>query len=88
MLTCNDTLIFDPFNFIVPETSSNTRNRIFGSAEGILTPISSRQYASGRFLIFATASGTSEDADDIAEIRFPQELANTFNNETTATATT
>ena len=82
MLTCNDTLIFDPFNLIVPETSSNTRNRIFGRAEGILTPISSRQYASGRFLIFATASGTSEDADDIAEIRFPQELANTFNNET------
>ncbi len=80
LLTCNDTLIFDPFNFIVPETSSNTRNRIFGPAEGILTPISSRQYGSGRFLIFATASGTSSDRDDNAEIRFPFEFASTFNS--------
>ncbi len=84
MLTCNDTLIFDPFNFQVPETSSNTRNRIFGPAEGILTPISSRQFASGRFLIFATASGTSEDADDNAEIRFPFEFSGTFNSSTYA----
>ena len=78
LLTCNDTLIFDPFNFIVPETSSNTRNRIFGPAEGILTPISSRDFASGRFLIFATASGTSTDPDDNAEIRFPYEFRGSF----------
>ncbi len=82
LLTCNDTLIFDPFNFIVPETSSNTRNRIFGPASGILTPISSRQFASGRFLIFATASGTSTNYDDDAEILFPNEFkANHFTGE-------
>ena len=78
LLTCNDTLIFDPFNFIVPEKSSNTRNRIFGPAAGILTPISARQYASGRFLIFATASGTSNDSNDRAEYRFPYEFKGSF----------
>ena len=78
LLTCNDTLIMDPFNFIVPETESNTRNRIFGPAKGILTPISSRQFASGRFLIFATASGTSTDSDDNAEIRYPYEFRDTY----------
>ena len=66
----------------MPETSSNTRNRIFGPASGILTPISSRQFASGRFLIFATASGTSTNYDDDAEILFPNEFkANHFTGE-------
>lgn len=77
LLTCNDTLIMDPFNFVVPETSSNTRNRIFGPASGILTPIDANSFGSGRFLIFATASGTSTDADDIAELRFAKEFETT-----------
>ena len=80
VLTCNDTLIFDPFNFIVPETTSNTRSRIFGPGAGILTPISSRQFGSGRFLIFATASGTSNDSglNDRAELIFPNEFRGGF----------
>ena len=74
LLTCNDTLIFNPLDFIVPETSFNTKSRILGPAAGILTPISSRQYGSGRFLIFATASGTSTNSDDDAEILFGREF--------------
>lgn len=77
VLTCNDTLIFDPFNFVIPGTGGeNTRDRIFGPARAgfVLEPIPTSLYGSGRFVITAAASGTSTDADDDAEIRFPREL--------------
>ena len=74
LLTCNDTLIFDPFDFDIPGTSFNTQTRIFGPAVGLFTPIRAADFASGRFLIFATAAGASSNADDYAEIRFPREF--------------
>lgn len=72
LLTCNDTLIFDPFNFIVPGTNFNTRSRFFGPAT-LLPVLPQGQFGSGRFVIFAVASGTSTDADDDAEFRFRKE---------------
>ncbi len=83
LLTCNDTLIFDPFNFNIPGTNFNTRTRIFGPAQGLFVPIRAADFASGKFLIFATAAGTSYEPgnngpmdthDDIAEFRFPSEF--------------
>ena len=71
VLTCNDTLIFDPFNFEIPGEDANTKSRMFGPAEDIFTPIFGKAWASGRFLIFATASGASLDSDDNAEFRYP-----------------
>ena len=58
LLTCNDTLIFNPFDFNIPGTSFNTQTRIFWPAVGLFTSIPARDFASGRFLIFATAAGT------------------------------
>ncbi len=80
LLTCNDTLIFDPFNFNIPGTNFNSRTRIFGPAQGLFGPIRAADFASGRFLIFATAAGTSYEPqnlmvhDDNAELRFPSEF--------------
>ncbi len=82
LLTCNDTLIFDPFCFNIPGTSFNTQNRIFGPAVGLFRPIRAADFASGRFLIFATAAGTSYEPantgvhNDNAELRFPFEFRN------------
>ena len=74
LLTCNDTLIFDPLNFEVPDQSGvNTRFRLLGPEQGLFTPISAKAWASGRFLICATASGASLDADDNAELRHSYE---------------
>jgi hypothetical protein len=88
LLTCNDTLIFNPFDFNIPGTSFNTQTRIFGPAVGLFTPIPARDFASGRFLIFATAAGTSYEPNnsgvhnDIAEFRFPYEFRGISLNDT------
>jgi hypothetical protein len=75
VLTCNDTLLFDPLNFEIPETGGlNTRARLLGPAQGPLTPITTRSWGSGRFVITAAASGTSTDVVDDAEILFPYEM--------------
>ncbi|GAB4250761.1 MAG: hypothetical protein Kow00109_26620 [Acidobacteriota bacterium] len=78
VLTCDDTLIFDPFNFEIPGVgvAANTRNRIFGPQSSVFTPITTKQFGSGRFILTAAASGASIDSDDDAEILFPYELAN------------
>lgn len=83
VLTCNDTLIFDPFNFEIPASGGeNTRDRIIGPARPgrVLTPVPTAQYGSGRFVLTAAASGTSflQDgqltANDDVNILFPFEL--------------
>lgn len=79
VLTCNDTLLFDPFNYQIPGTGGeNTRDRIFGPARAgkVLTPIPTSIYGSGRFILTAAASGATTDADADPEILFPFELAN------------
>ena len=64
ILTCNDTLIFDPFNFNIPGatlggSAINTKSRIFGPDAATTFPaIKGDSYGSGRFLIAATAAGT------------------------------
>jgi hypothetical protein len=79
VLTCNDTLIFDPFNFEIPGSNGeNSRDRIFGPGRSgkVLEPITTQQFGSGRFVITAAASGADADnaADDDAEILFPYEM--------------
>lgn len=82
LLTCNDTLMFDPFDFVIPATGGlNTSNRFFkAAANQVLTPISTLQWGSGRFILTAAASGANIDADDDAEILFPRELGEAQNN--------
>ncbi len=63
VLTCNDTMMIDPFNFTVPGTDSvNVKDRFFGypnKAEGTgqsFDAIPASTFADGRFLLFVTAS--------------------------------
>jgi hypothetical protein len=77
VLTCNDTLIFDPFNFEIPASGGeNTRDRIFGPLRTgkVLEPIQTQQFGSGRFIITAAASVANTDLDDDPEILFPYEM--------------
>lgn len=76
VLTCNDTLVFDPWNFVIPDTGGeNTSNRLYFKSGAILQPMTAQDWGSGRFIITASASGTSRavDPDDEAEILFPNE---------------
>ena len=64
VLTCNDTMMVDPFNFVVPGTDSvNVKDRFFGypnKADGngqSFDAIPASTFADGRFLLFVTASG-------------------------------
>jgi hypothetical protein len=82
VVTCNDTLMFDPLNFVIPYTNGeNTRSRIVGPQMGtVLKPIPVIQWGSGRFLITAAASGATlggsptDPTQDDAEILFPYEF--------------
>ena len=63
VLTCNDTMMIDPFNFTVPGTDSvNVKDRFFGypnKADGTgqsFDAIPASTFADGRFLLFVTAS--------------------------------
>ena len=74
VLTCNDTLIFDPLNFVIPFTQGeNSRSRLIGPASNVLTPIPVTTWGSGRFVITAAASATTINFDDVPEILFPRE---------------
>ena len=64
VLTCNDTMMVDPFNFVVPGTDNiNVKDRFFGypnKADGngqSFDAIPASTFADGRFLLFVTASG-------------------------------
>ncbi|MGH9341408.1 MAG: hypothetical protein ACRD1R_17935 [Acidobacteriota bacterium] len=87
LLTCNDTLILNPFDFEIPGTSLigspiNTGRRIFGPDLSSAFPaIRGDRFASGRFLIFATAAGTTFGDDDQADILFSRELGNGLGGE-------
>ncbi len=79
VLTCNDTLIFDPFDFDIPNSAANTGERFFTGSLALPT-ISSQAWGSGRFLLFAHAAGASYEPnnsgldDDNAELRYPNEF--------------
>ncbi len=81
VLTCNDTLIFDPFNFVIPYTAGeNTMFRLIGDptetpgqSSHALSPIPTFQWGSGRFVITAAASTTTRDQNDVPDILFPWE---------------
>jgi len=74
VLTCNDTLLFDPFNFVIPYTGGeNTMNRLIGPPGDILDPITVNQWGSGRFVITAAASGTAVNDNEYVDILFPYE---------------
>jgi hypothetical protein len=78
VLSCNDTMLIDPFDYDIPGTSLNTKDRFFGTAldpDDPLGGIVASLFADGRFLLFVTAAGDPVDAaDDYADNLFPYEL--------------
>ena len=71
VLTCNDTMMVDPFNFVVPGTDNvNVKDRFFGypnKADGngqSFDAIPASTFADGRFLLFITASGDFKEGYD------------------------
>ena len=67
VLTCNDTMMIDPFDFVVPGTDSvNVKDRFFGypnKADGngqSFDAIPASTFADGRFLLFVTASADTK----------------------------
>ena len=63
VLTCNDTMMVDPFDFVVPGTDNiNVKDRFFGypnKADGngqSFDAIPASTFSDGRFLLFITAS--------------------------------
>lgn len=86
LLTCNDTLLVDPFNLQIPGTQFNVRSRFFGStaSTAALSAIPASQFGDGRFLLFVTASGDPyQNADNIADLLYPYELwVNKFGSRT------
>jgi len=70
VLTCNDTMMIDPFNFVVPATGGvNVSHRFFGYLDDVndtsgtqkYDSISGQRFADGRFLLFVTASADPKD---------------------------
>lgn len=57
VLTCNDTMLIDAFNYTVPGTATNVSQRFFGELAGSIAPIPAGVFGDGRFLLFVTASG-------------------------------
>lgn len=79
VLTCNDTLLFDPFDFVIPRAQGiNTGERFWGGND-IFDQIPDSDWGSGRFLLFATTAGTQEwdsRQGDYANYLFPKEWDN------------
>ena len=88
VLSCNDTMLIDPFNYDIPGTSLNTADRFFGSADDEpIGGIPASLFSDGRFLLFVTASGDPVDGDNFADNLFPYELRADVGDECTAVDT-
>jgi hypothetical protein len=75
VVLCNQTLLFDPFNFVIPFTNGeNSRSRMIGPSGAILQPIPTALWGSGRFVITAAACGATLDKDNDPDILFPKEF--------------
>lgn len=77
VLTCNDTMLVDPFDLEIPGTGLNVKTLFFGSstAQGVLKGMPARLFDDGRFFLFVTASGDIvNNEDNYADWLFPNEL--------------
>jgi hypothetical protein len=76
LLSCNDTMLVDPFDYEIPGGGGvTTGDRFFGSISGLPVPaIPANEFGNGRFLLFVTASGDPTDEDNIADKLFQYEM--------------
>jgi hypothetical protein len=79
VIPCGEALVFDPFDFPIPTTEWRTSNILFGKglSEEMAKSFPASQFGSGRFILSVVAVGVSLDANDTAEILYPNEMADT-----------
>lgn len=86
VLSCNDTMLIDPFDYDIPGAGFNVSARLFGGTN--VPSILASDFGDGRFLLTVTAVGAVQDSDDFADILFPAEgsLIGTIDPACTGTA--
>ena len=62
VLTCNDTMLIDPFNYTIPGSTTNVSQRFFGAPGVFPEPIPATLFGTGRFALFVQASGAVGNA--------------------------
>lgn len=70
VLSCQQSLHLDPFDFPIEGTTYSTRDIFFGDGS-VIAPLAGDDFGSGRFVLSATAIGTSVNADRIADFYYP-----------------
>ncbi|RPI25845.1 MAG: hypothetical protein EHM61_13280 [Acidobacteria bacterium] len=77
VLPCGETITFDPFDLPIPGTDIKTGNVLFGYGlpGDLAEAFPASQFGSGRFLLSVVAAGAPLDADNIADILYPNETA-------------
>ncbi|HSR52680.1 MAG TPA: hypothetical protein VLV83_17805 [Acidobacteriota bacterium] len=61
LLTCNDTMLVNAFDFTIPGSNVNVSERFFGTAPNRIAGLPTGTFGEGRFLLFVTASGDAGD---------------------------
>ncbi len=74
LLACGERIAFDPFDLQIPGTAFTTRDRFFGPSAGLVNPLRGSQFSSGRFVLSVASVGATLNADDRADLYFPNEL--------------
>jgi len=77
VLKCGETLTFDPFDFQIPGSDLKTSNVLFGYGlpADLAASFPAAQFGSGRFVLSVVAAGAALDADNVADILYPNETA-------------
>ncbi len=78
VLKCGETLIFDPFDLQIPGLNEfKTSNFLFGYGlpADLAASFPAAEFGSGRFVLSVLAVGAALDADSIADILYPNEMA-------------
>ncbi len=57
VLTCNDTMLINPFDYTIPGSTTNVSQRFFGDEGVFPEPIVAPAFGTGRFALFVQASG-------------------------------
>jgi hypothetical protein len=78
VLKCGETLTFDPLDMGIPGSPFKTSDLLFGSEavpDEMAREYSAARFGSGRFVLSLVAVGLSTDADNTADLLFPNEIA-------------
>lgn len=70
VLTCNDTMLINPFDYTIPGSTINVSQRFFGQESSFPSPLPASAFGTGRFLLTVTAVGAvGNDSGDERDTR-------------------